>query len=378
MIYVSIRRKHMARRNPGGKIPLDDAVVTLPADSYAYTGSQITPAPTVTLYGGQLTANTDYTVAYTGNVDVGQGVVTVTGTGGYEGVKRKSFAIVRGSGAWAGFDLSNLGVGSHAASAQLTDGSAVYQSSECLSPYTLQVLPDGRLHFGAQRQGHAYVWGFDDGHPFDVSHFKSSFDSRSGAVSFFGSSLLAPDGLSGVYSYYDSGNLTKFSLSTAYDLSTRGGGSTVTFASGAAIHMAFSADGSKFFYKPRGGVTNSNRLYCRALASPYTVAGDEEETYANLDDITGETNTWRAFCFSPDGRHMVATSGNGLGNVHKFALSTPWDITTMTRVSYATVLETPYHKPNAVAVNASGTKMLLFDRNDYDSARWKFYEYNLT
>ena len=62
-------------------------------DSYVYTGSEIRPVPTVKEGATVLTENTDYTLAYTGNVNVGTATITVTGIGGYSGTKTVTFAI---------------------------------------------------------------------------------------------------------------------------------------------------------------------------------------------------------------------------------------------------------------------------------------------
>ncbi len=67
--------------------------VTLPASSYVYTGSAVNPVPTVKQGNVTLTAGTDYTVAYSNNVNVGTATVTVTGKGNYSGTKTANFTI---------------------------------------------------------------------------------------------------------------------------------------------------------------------------------------------------------------------------------------------------------------------------------------------
>ena len=52
--------------------------VTLSKDSYAYTGSECKPAVTVTTGDTSLTINTDYTVSYSDNINVGTAGVTVS------------------------------------------------------------------------------------------------------------------------------------------------------------------------------------------------------------------------------------------------------------------------------------------------------------
>ncbi|GAB6394054.1 MAG: hypothetical protein MdMp024_0366 [Bacteroidales bacterium] len=59
-----------------------------------YTGSKIEPEVTVS----GLALNTDYTVAYSGNIDPGTASVTITGIENYTGTVTKTFNIIRASG----------------------------------------------------------------------------------------------------------------------------------------------------------------------------------------------------------------------------------------------------------------------------------------
>ena len=72
---------------------LQDAWIQAIADQ-TYTGSAITP--TVTVMDGETTLvlNSDYTVAYSNNVETGTATVTVTGTGNYSGTATANFTIV--------------------------------------------------------------------------------------------------------------------------------------------------------------------------------------------------------------------------------------------------------------------------------------------
>ena len=62
--------------------------------SATYTGDPLTPTLSVTLDGTTLTADTDYQVAYTNNVNVGEATLFVTGIGNYQANLQTSFAIV--------------------------------------------------------------------------------------------------------------------------------------------------------------------------------------------------------------------------------------------------------------------------------------------
>ena len=72
---------------------LQDAWIQAIADQ-TYTGSAITPTVTVKDGETKLVLNTDYTVAYSNNVETGTATVTVTGTGNYSGTATANFTIV--------------------------------------------------------------------------------------------------------------------------------------------------------------------------------------------------------------------------------------------------------------------------------------------
>ena len=71
---------------------LNSATIT-PIDEVDYDGSEQTPTITVTMGGGTLIEDTDYTVAYSNNTNAGQATVTATGIGNYTGTKDANFTI---------------------------------------------------------------------------------------------------------------------------------------------------------------------------------------------------------------------------------------------------------------------------------------------
>ena len=82
---------------------LDDCKITLPSDSYVYSGSNYPcqPHPTITDGNTVLKLNTDYRISHTklfeGGVfnDAGQYQVTITGIGNYEGTVFKPYEILK-------------------------------------------------------------------------------------------------------------------------------------------------------------------------------------------------------------------------------------------------------------------------------------------
>lgn len=72
--------------------PIKNAVITY-NNSLTYNGSTLSPAVTVKYGNATLKKNTDYTVAYSNNVNAGTGTITITGKGIYGGSVKKTFAI---------------------------------------------------------------------------------------------------------------------------------------------------------------------------------------------------------------------------------------------------------------------------------------------
>ena len=69
--------------------------VTASISNQIYTGKTITPSVTVTYKGTKLTAGTDYTVAYSNNINAGTATVTITGKGAYSGTVSRNFVIYK-------------------------------------------------------------------------------------------------------------------------------------------------------------------------------------------------------------------------------------------------------------------------------------------
>lgn len=72
--------------------PIKNAVITY-NNSLTYNGSTLSPAVTVKYGNATLKKNTDYTVAYSNNVNAGTGTITITGKGIYGGSVKMTFTI---------------------------------------------------------------------------------------------------------------------------------------------------------------------------------------------------------------------------------------------------------------------------------------------
>ena len=69
------------------------ASAAVEADDQTYTGSALTPAPTVNLNGKTLSADKDYNVWYSSNTNAGTATITVVGKGNYAGIAKGTFKI---------------------------------------------------------------------------------------------------------------------------------------------------------------------------------------------------------------------------------------------------------------------------------------------
>ena len=73
-------------------IDINTVFTVMPNTTYTYDGTAKCPEP-ILVNGTQLIKNTDYTISYSSNVNVGQAKITITGIGQYTGSITKNFTI---------------------------------------------------------------------------------------------------------------------------------------------------------------------------------------------------------------------------------------------------------------------------------------------
>ena len=111
---------------------ISNAAITLEKSSYVYDGKPKTPSVTVKLDGKTLTINTDYTVAYSNNTNVGTAKATVTGKGKYTGSKSTVFHIVKAS---------------DQADSKITCKKNLYQAAYGTKPFKIHASSKSKLTF---------------------------------------------------------------------------------------------------------------------------------------------------------------------------------------------------------------------------------------
>ncbi len=75
--------------------------------NYPYTGSAITPEPQLVLNGKTLVKDTDFTVTYRNNINLGAAVVEINGIGNYTGTKSTAFTVIKANIGTARVDSVN-------------------------------------------------------------------------------------------------------------------------------------------------------------------------------------------------------------------------------------------------------------------------------
>lgn len=291
-------------------------------------------------------------------------------------------------GVWADFNLSHMG--GHVRSTQLVDSASSYLSGQPLRCYGLTPMPNGNLLISADGQGHSYVWGFTSGHSMELEYIDNFYTSRTGSFSGFYAITFTGDGTG---FYRQSGGVSTIyyqPLGSPYNLGTAGS-STAVFSSvsqgivGVPYYISVSSDGKTLIYK-----TSTSLLYGVSFDTAWPTSAFDRWSMKSINlssfdsfMISSGTNTWNGFTVSPDGKCIVATTNQ---TVVKFALSTPWDVSTMSFHSFKNLLDDVRSISGdsnvsvtltGVAVNAAGTKMLVHNRAGGTTAKCRFFEYDL-
>lgn len=301
---------------------------------------------------------------------------------------------------WANFNLAKA---THVGSAQLTAANSS-SASKAMCVYNMDVMSDGRLLLAANSHNYVFVWGFEDGHPFEVAHFKDAYDSRAYASN--SCARFSEDGMQLYFSPNSSTALYHWTLSAAYDLNTTVG-TSATSASAAGLtgyprDFVFAPGGKRLIYKDdwRQSAETSSYLYVRDTPNDFAVDTDADdftlrrillwrfnETIAGSSFASSSSLSWNAFCFSPDGLAVVFVIGGKTTDnsttkkkyAVKFVLTEAWNPLTMIYHSKVYLGDDMGVSciPEAIAVNADGTKMIIFDAHS-STGGYLFHEYNLS
>ena len=158
-------------------------------------------------------------------------------------------------------------------------------------------------------------------------------------------------------------DVNEYTLSTPFDAST------LTFVDATSIRpqenaptdIAFSNDGTKMFVM--GTVGDDVNEY--TLSTPFDAS---TLTFVDATSISSQDGQPRGMAFSNDGTKMFVL-GNAGDDVNEYALSTPFDASTLTFVD-ATSISSQVVRPQDIAFSNDGTKMFVLgnagdDVNEY-------------
>lgn len=339
------RRKYMKlRRSPqGAPAHLADAVVTLASETVTYTGSAIYPSVTVTYDGETLEVNTDYTLAYFDNTEIGAATVVVTGKGNYTGQVIKTFQIVAASGAWL-FDLDDFP--STVEFSQFGGSSYAYYHQICPS------RDESKLLIARGSGGYVAVGTWRD---FDPSTYENTGVTDSGLNA--GRVLYTPDGTHYLMSGFGDQTIRIHEGSAAYDVTT------ISSSYSSLVNVGYSIYGGSISQDGRHLLLSfPGYLYSYDLSTPFDLSTKGNEKYSNVG-VGG------ALFVNQNNGTQVLQINNGNDNnptVRMYTLENPWDASSVVATKSATptikIGSSTYPSKGflrGVAVNNAGNKIMF-------------------
>jgi len=179
--------------------------------------------------------------------------------------------------------------------------------------------------------------------------------------------FFKPDGTKMYIASESSSSIEAYNLSTAFDISTAtfdNDTSTSSFETGVS-GVALNNDGTKLYFVGY----NTDTVYQFALSTAYDVStrgGSAEQTFS----VSSQDALPHDIVFNPDGTKMFIVGKSGQ-DINEYTLSTAFDISTATFVDAFSVASQETN-PTAMAFNNDGSKMFVVG---YDSDT--VYEYNV-
>lgn len=356
MVILPNRRKFMVGVIPSGAtVPMSECVVTLASDNVQYTGSARTVGVAVTWGTTELEVNTDYTLSWANNVNVGPATVTVTGMGQFSGSVIKTFYVVVGSAVPWAFNLSDATLAD-----ELSLSGGIQYELPLVENYDggAAVLP---MH---QWANNAYLIGRtlsrDENDEYHLTNLASS------------SFVLDGSGISGSlhpfhFSRSQSGWYGNDPLSKVLKMKSSGGVSSFDFADALSenIQVApYFANGGRMIFIFGG----SYKIYSFVLSNPYDITTVDVESRKVVDRFLGVSgyNRCQSCNFSPDGLEAIVTV-TGSGVVYHVSLSEPYDLSGATSIGSLTTAM----GGTCILSLTNGGKTLILGNSS------KIYEYSL-
>ena len=153
--------------------------------------------------------------------------------------------------------------------------------------------------------------------------------------------------------------LTKYALSTAYDLSTATVSTNESYNIGNDYDGRFGDSGMKFY-------VNTGTIYQFDLQNAYEISNHISGT-GSADASTAGAE---AFAFKTDGTKLYTLAkSNGTNGIIQRTLSTAWDVSTASTINYASVADSErgsyaneMYGASSFDINSTGTKVYILTR----------------
>lgn len=324
VILPSIRRKYMVSRIPwGATVPMSDCVVTLASDSTSYTGAARTVGVTVTWQGATLTVNTDYTLSYANNVNLGPATVTVTGMGQFSGSVTKTFYIVSASTMPWDFMIEDAEIVGQV-SISTNNGRVLplmdsYQNGYGLLPVAYFINGQWLRGYTVPRDGNGEF------HASAVSISEStcvSTDGTGAGDSCYMALAVSPDGTKTFWGLSGHSKLRQktgpaFSFSEMTDA-----GQAPSGPDNPGYYGMFFANGGRYIFVPGSGW----KVYRFTLSSPYDITTLDAESVSEQKVWPASSNYMAiGLTFGNDGMSALVSMNNK--KIYQLSLVTPYDFT---------------------------------------------------
>jgi len=331
------------------------------ATAVTLTPSSATANGTFSLGSGSFAA-ADVGKKITGN----NGVATLTSTAGaYSIVTPFANTNAIASGSWQMYALkidTNNGITLNSAIQGYSVSSAVYNSKNFNGGSTgathLGVFfkPDGLSMYHVSNNNTMYQWTLSTAWDISTASYSNKSFDVTAQDSYPQDVFFKPDGLIMFMVGKTTDRIYRYSLSTAWDISTMsyGGIYFSTASQETTPHsLQFKSDGTKMYVA--GESSNKMHQYSLSTAWNLSTVSYDSVYFAN----TAQNNT-QLLCtvLSTDGTKLFALNEGGK-TVFKYNLSTAWNVGTASYANESFLLSSQDNTPTAIAFKDDGSKMYM-------------------
>ncbi|MDO4460371.1 MAG: leucine-rich repeat protein [Clostridia bacterium] len=296
--------------------------------SKTYTGSAVKAVPSVKYNSTALVKDTDFTVTYSNNINVGTATVKVTGTGNYTGTKSITYKIIPRTVTISSIANGNSGITIKWGKRSEAGSYLVYRATGSTGTYKLikTISSNATVSYTDTSviPGNTYCYKIKSRKTISGVNFDSSYSTVKSLKSSFGTTTLT-------YSVLGSGNKlswTKKSVGTGYVVyrstsSTTGYKAIKTITSNATVSYTDTgvSYGKTYYYKVRPYKTKSDgtkvygsysavaKVLSRKLTTPSLSLTSGKTTY-NGKQVTLVKISWAAVS-NAEGYEIVRTNPDG-------------------------------------------------------------------